>query len=98
MTIRMLLFWGCGVVCVDLMCGLNARKEQKKKGGKFPALPRGKFPALPTTWAKAVGKADTRFWGKAQLCQQPGPKLLAKLPFPLPTGLCQQPSLPCWRR
>jgi hypothetical protein len=25
-------------------------------------------------------------------------KLLAKLSIPLPTELCQQPSLPCWRR
>jgi hypothetical protein len=48
MTIRMLLFSGCGVVCVDLMCGLNARKEQKKRGKN------------------------------SQLCQQHGPKLLAK--------------------
>jgi hypothetical protein len=34
---------------------------------------------LPTAWAEAVGKADARFGGKAHLCQQSGPKLLAKL-------------------
>jgi hypothetical protein len=45
---------------VDLMCELNARKEQKKGGD-------------------------------SQLCQQHGPKLLAKLGFPhQPCQLCQQ--------
>jgi hypothetical protein len=37
-----------GHVSKDLMCELNARKEQKKGGN---------FPALPTAWAKVVGKA-----------------------------------------
>jgi hypothetical protein len=45
---------------VDLLCELNARKEQNK---------RGKY---------------------SQLCQQHGPKLLAKLGFPhQPCQLCQ---------
>jgi hypothetical protein len=47
--------------------------------------------ALPTAWAEAVGKAGTRFWGEAQLCQQPGPKLLAKLARLVEKAqLCQQ--------
>jgi hypothetical protein len=47
--------------------------------------------ALPTTWAESVGKAGARFGGKAQLCQQPGPKLLAKLPRLVGKAqLCQQ--------
>jgi hypothetical protein len=50
-----------------------------------------KNPALPTAWAEVVGKAGARFGGKAQLCQQPELKMLAKLGFPHQSRqLCQQ--------
>jgi hypothetical protein len=49
--------------------------------------------ALPTAWSGAVRKASARFWGKAQLCQQPEPKLLAKLARLVGKAqLCQQPG------
>jgi hypothetical protein len=49
-----------------------------------------KLGSLPT--ALSSGFANSM----DQCCWQT--KLLAKLQFPLPTGLCQQRSLPCWRR
>jgi hypothetical protein len=46
--------------------------------------------SLPTAWAEAVGKVGACFRG-AQLCQQPGPKLLAKLArLVRKAQLCQQ--------
>jgi hypothetical protein len=69
------------------------------KSGLSPPV----LPALPTALAQAVGKDGLPLEARVgfansidRCCWQT--KLLAKLSFSLPTGLCQQSPLPCWRR
>jgi hypothetical protein len=86
------------IFAVHFLAWRTAKGEWAKVVGKAGAT-GGERSALPIALAQAVGKAG--FFANSlvqQFCQQHGLMLLAKLPFPLPTGFCQQPSLPCWRR